>query len=353
MTQDSTAPRTRPPCEPLFYPAHASHVNTLAHDVNTKGRYYVVGNGYAEGVYTDFSDAEKQTSGYPHSAMRVVKTWAGPDGVEGTWKSYCTLFHPNEAPCPQPLLPSGFDAPTPVVRPTPILARTRLLPTSAPSFPRVPVPAAIPSSSGTILSPSAPSTPIRAPALSQAAPSPLVKLEPVTPALPATPTPHTTPTASASWQTGEPWVGWDSPSISRGFGAAGHDATCTGSRPRVTPQTRIELTARRPLLEAMAAVSSSSSASSFSLSSVGSSDLTDDDNDDNDDATSTTAAAASPAAVVLPADQNGVYWAVEGVEQLFPTAEQALAARADSPIARPMLMRSANVVKLADFSSGA
>ncbi|KAJ7120485.1 hypothetical protein C8R43DRAFT_1136870 [Mycena crocata] len=306
-------------CTPLFYPHEPSHADTVAHDRNTKGRYFVVAKGRGPGVYTYFRDANDQTDNHPDARQKSCKTWEGPAG---------------------PDLPDGFDAPTAVFRPPPpVPARSRLAPSTSTSTP----------SATSQLPP--PLTPTQAP-------------------------PRVDSTA--------PQVNLD-------------------TRLRVTPYTRVELTSRRPQLEAMASQQPSASqhssaaapspimpsapfahphpspfahpspsrptsAASTTSWSIASSQLsddsdmtdtdatdTDDDADDAESSAGTIGGGGSVAAEGAPVgdapEDRDIYWAVEGVDQFFPTAEQAKRSRHLSSIQHPLLMRSHDLEKLARFGA--
>ncbi|KAJ7164817.1 hypothetical protein C8R43DRAFT_1122694 [Mycena crocata] len=339
MTQNSS----KVYCQPRFYPHVPEHADTIAHDRDPKGRYFVVGKGEAAGVFTSqqvfihffrsmvadffllFSvDANAQTNGHPNFRQQGAKLWSGVDVI---WKGYCDELHPHGCPT-RVAIPAGWEAPTPVVRTSP--STLSILP------PSLPVPSAnVPCASTS----QAPSTPSKAQAASTSK-SPLSAGDSPSPA----------------WAAGRPWTGWNSPtpaaappgyapgyiSTPAASQSAPTPAVGTQNRERVTPSTRIELTSRRPQLDTIAAqraaTTSAPSPSQCSVSSVSSSQLSSDDEGTED------------AHDVAAGDD--AYWAVEGLEELFPTAEQAKAARSRSSVANPMLMRSADLGKLAAFGAG-
>ncbi|KAK7020039.1 hypothetical protein R3P38DRAFT_3198596 [Favolaschia claudopus] len=102
-------------CRPAYYPRPGSGFEDAAQaDRMTNGRFHVVFEGRAIGVYPNPNDANAQTDGWSGQYQRAAKTWEGPNSVENLWDRYCDENH--QGGCPTPTLPDGFTASTAVWR---------------------------------------------------------------------------------------------------------------------------------------------------------------------------------------------------------------------------------------------
>ncbi|KAJ7044748.1 hypothetical protein C8F04DRAFT_1250001 [Mycena alexandri] len=117
-------PKTR--CLPRFFP-QPGHEDTFTHDARKDGRYFVVGAGHCNGVFTDSHIADLQTNGFSGYEKRSTKRWTGVGGVEEIWASFCDRLH--QGGCHRNTgLPDGWTAPTPVVRDCPAPAAPAAVP---------------------------------------------------------------------------------------------------------------------------------------------------------------------------------------------------------------------------------
>ncbi|KAJ7015981.1 hypothetical protein C8F04DRAFT_1203971 [Mycena alexandri] len=133
-------PQKPPPLFVKWPPKPDASQDTIVHDGRKEGRYFVVGAGHCgSGVFTNAHIADLQTNGFSGYAKRSTKRWTGVGGVEELWASFCDEYHRDGCHAAQ-RLPSGWDAPTPVVRGCP--APAPVAPAPAPVAP-APAPVAV------------------------------------------------------------------------------------------------------------------------------------------------------------------------------------------------------------------
>ncbi|KAJ7604791.1 hypothetical protein DFH06DRAFT_1150850 [Mycena polygramma] len=101
-------------CPPLYYLSPGGE-NTFVVDHDPNGRFYLVGQGRAVGIFNDPNRANEQTDGFSGYVKKSAKRWAGHGGARELWDLICDEYHHDG--CPPQTLPAGFTAPTPVNRP--------------------------------------------------------------------------------------------------------------------------------------------------------------------------------------------------------------------------------------------
>ncbi|KAJ7489797.1 hypothetical protein B0H11DRAFT_2229824 [Mycena galericulata] len=271
-----TPPRLR--CTPLYYPCEGEY-DVVRHSEDANSKFYVVMRGRSEHIFGNWISADNQTNGYSNAEKTSAKTW---DDAWAKWGLHCDRNHLNGCPAPRP--PIGFSPPFPRQQPPPP-ASWNPIPGSTPLTVSVP--------------------PVAAPTV---------------PSAPA-PSPSSHPPDVTATQVQVP-SGLLSPSSSQ-------------PRPRVTPQTRVQLTSLYPEQAAAAARSSQSASqpASSSLSVPG---------------PCSPGPSSSPAG---PSQPSGtMFYGVSGVLKVFTERSAAVLAMTTPPTTPPRsLICTTDLVKLEQF----
>ncbi|KAJ6450460.1 hypothetical protein C8R47DRAFT_1216607 [Mycena vitilis] len=324
--------RTR--CPPLYYPSPGCE-NTFVVDHDPNGRYYLVGKGYATGIFNDPNRANEQTDGFSGFVKLKAKRWAGAGGARQLWDYICDEYHRDG--CPPFTLPNGFTAPTPVNRDPPLTP----IPAPAPAPPCAP---ATPAALNGFSSPRTPRAFNAQELPSSVSPSPLrappaATLAPSTPSGPPPPYCRLSPVVSSR---GRPRVAPSTPVPASSFFTAASPRRREGTplaTPTSTPTSfRSRATPRTPVAASSVQASTTSGEDEGSVAEVVT--ISSDEED-----------SIFSSGEEFDYELPRVMWAVEGLAgEMFNTEDLAFASRLLSTLPNPRFMCSKNFRALDLFS---